>query len=91
MIEYIKLFWEHDLADEPTSILYEVNMENERLAERSVELFRDGRMEKIPDLYADVIEITPIPTIEEFNADAYGEEFHACRITKEEFEKIWNT
>ena len=89
-MEYIKLFWEHDLEDEPTIILYEVNTENERLAERSIDLFRDGRTNPIPDLYADVIEIVPIPTVEEFNSDIYGEEFRACLISKEEFEKVWN-
>lgn len=89
-MEYIRLFWEHDFEDEPTSILYEIDTENERLAERSIDIFRDGRINKITDLYSDVIEITPIPTVTEFNADTYGEEFCACQITKEEFEKIWN-
>ncbi len=89
-MEYIQLFWEHDLTDEPTSILYEVNTENERLAERSIDIFRDGQIHKIPDLYADVIEITPIPTVEEFNSDEYGEEFRASQITREHFEKMWN-
>ena len=89
-MEYIKLFWEHDLEDEPTAILYEVNAENERLAERSVDIFRDGSTKNISDLYAGVIEILPIPTVEEFNAGVYGEEFGACQITKEEFEKIWS-
>lgn len=88
-MEYIKVFWEHDLAEEPTIILYEVNTENERLAERSIDMFRDGRTKNIPDLYAGVIEIMPIPTVEELNSDTYGEAFHACQITKEEFEKIW--
>ena len=90
-MEYIKLFWEHDLEDEPTAILYEVNTENVRLAERSVDIFRDGSTKNIPDLYAGVIEILPIPTVEEFNAGTYGEEFGACQIAKEEFEKIWST
>ena len=89
-MEYIQLFWEHDLTDEPTSILYEVNTENERLAERSIDIFRDGQIQKITDLYADVIEITPIPTVEEFNSDEYGEEFRASQITREHFEKMWN-
>lgn len=89
-MEYIKLFWEHDLADEPAIILYEVNTENERIAERSVDIFRDGSTNHISDPYAGAIEITPIPTVEEFNSNTYGEEFRACQITKEEFEKVWN-
>ncbi|MDE6052795.1 MAG: hypothetical protein K2G55_03340 [Lachnospiraceae bacterium] len=91
MMEYIKLLWEHDLADEPTSILYEVNAENERLAERSIDIYRDGRTNHISDPYAGVIEITPIPTVEEFNSNIYGEEFRACQITKEEFDRIWDS
>lgn len=39
MKEYIKLCWEHDLNDEPVVILYEVNLEEERLALRSVDVF----------------------------------------------------
>lgn len=90
-MEYIKLFWEHDLEEEPTAILYEVNTENERLAERSIDIFRDSSTRNISDLYAGVIEILPIPTVGEFNTGTYGEEFSACQITKEEFEKIWST
>lgn len=88
-MEYIKLFWEHDLPDEPNCILYEVHVENERLAERSIDIFRDGRTENISDLYETVIEIVPIPTVEEFNSEEYGGEFCACLITREEFEETW--
>ncbi len=90
-MEYIKLFWTHNLPEEPTIIFYEVNIEKERLAERSIDMFRDGSTQNIWDPYADVIEIVAIPTVEAFNTDAYGKEFHACLITKEEFERIWNT
>jgi len=38
-----------------------------------------------------VIEITPIPTVEELNAHVWGEEFHACIIEQAEFEAIWET
>ncbi len=89
-MEYIRLFWEHDLADEPTSMLYEVDTQNDRLAARSIDIFRNGNIHKIPDLYAGAIEITPIPTVEEFGADLYGEEFRAFQITEEEFEAVWN-
>ena len=43
------------------------------------------------DLYDGVIEITPIPTVEELNAHVWGEEFHACIIEKAEFEAIWES
>lgn len=42
-------------------------------------------------LYDGAIEITPIPTVEEFNAHVWGEEFHACLIEKTEFEAVWES
>ncbi len=47
-MEYIRLFWEHDLADEPTSMLYEVDTQNDRLAARSIDIFRDGNILRFP-------------------------------------------
>ena len=91
MIEYIKLFWEGAPEGEPPVILYEVDTENERLAHRSIDIFADGRTHNIPDLYDGAIEITPIPTVEEFNAHGWGEEFHACLIEKTEFEAVWES
>ena len=89
MIEYIKLFWGDAPEGEPPVILYEVDTENERLALRSIDIFSDGRTRNIPDLYDGVIEITPIPTVEEINTHVWGEEFYACVIEKAEFEAIW--
>ena len=40
-------------------------------------------------IYADVLEITPIPTVEELNAGVWGEEFRAYLIDKADFEKVW--
>ena len=91
MIEYIKLFWEGAPEGEPLVILYEVDTGNERLALRSIDIFRDGRTRNIPDLYDGAIEITPVPTVEELNAHVWGEEFHACVIEKAEFEAIWES
>lgn len=89
MTEYIKLFWEDAPEGEPPVILYEVNIENERLALRSIDIFVDGRTRNIPDLYDGAIEITPIPTVEEFNIHVWGEEFRACLMEQAEFETIW--
>lgn len=90
-VEYIKLFWEHALDNEPVVILYEVNVENDRLALRSIDIFSDGSCKNIVDPYEDVIEIVSIPTVEEFNAHIWGEEFYACFMSKQEFEEIWRT
>ena len=72
MIEYIKLFWAGAPEGEPSVILYEVDTENERLALRSIDIFADGRTRNIPDLYDGVIEITPIPTVEEIERPCLG-------------------
>jgi len=61
------------------------------LALRSIDIFADGNTRNIPDLYDGAIEITHIPTVEELNAHAWGEEFHACVIEKAEFEAIWES
>lgn len=89
--EYIKLFWEHELDNEPVIILYEVDLKNERLALRSIDIFSDRTCKNIDEFYKDVIEIVPIPTVEEFNSHIWGREFHACLIGKPEFEKLWRT
>ena len=80
MIEYIKLFWENVPEGEPPVIFYEVDTDHERLVFRSIDIFADGRTCNIPDLYDGAIEITPIPTVEEFNTHVWGEEFHACLV-----------
>lgn len=89
--EYIQLFWEHELDNEPKVILYEVNLENERLALRSIDIFANRITSNIDDLYKDVIEIVPIPTVEEFNSHIWGKEFFARLITEKEFEEVWDT
>lgn len=89
MTEYIKLFWADAPEGEPPVILYEVNIENERLALRSIDIFADGRTRNISDLYDGAIVITSIPTVEEFNAHVWGEEFRACLMEQAEFEAIW--
>ena len=90
-MEYIKLFWENAPEGEPPVILYEVDTESERLALRSIDIFADGHTRNIDDLYDGVIEIVPIPTVEELNAHVWGEEFHACVMEKAEFEAIWES
>lgn len=71
-MEYIKLFWKDAPLGEPSIILYEVDTENERLALRSIDIFADGHTHNITDLYDGVIEIVPIPTVEELNAHVWG-------------------
>ena len=89
-MEYIKLFWENAPKGEPTIILYEVDVDNQRLALRSIDVFVYGHTCNIPDLYDGSIEVTPIPTVEAFNNHVWGEEFHACTIDRAEFENTWD-
>ena len=89
MMEYIKLFWEGALEGEPVVILYEIDTDHDRLALRSIDVFLNRRTKNIEDFYADVLEITPIPTVEELNAGVWGEEFRAYLIDKADFEKVW--
>lgn len=73
-MEYIELFWEHDLPDEPTVILYEADCENDRLAERSIDIFWDGKTKNISALYAGVIEM-----ITKNSLRRAGRAAHFCR------------
>ncbi len=90
-IEYIKLFMKYESKDMPIAYLYEVNLDDERLALRAIEIFEDRKLIKMDDLYRDVIEIFPIPTVDEFNAKIWGDGFHAFIISKEEFEECWES
>lgn len=90
-MEYIKVFWKDAPKEEPPVILYEVDTNNERLALRSIDIFTDRHTHNINDLYDGVIEIVPIPTVEELNSNVWGEEFYACLINKSEFEDMWKT
>lgn len=89
-MEYLKLFWKHNLDNEPVVILYEIDKNNERLAIRSIDIFADRNTANIDNLYVDAIEIIPVPTVEEFNSHAFGNEFYAHLINEEEFEQTWN-
>ena len=83
------LNWENAPDGEPIAILYEVDLANERLGLRSIDIFSDGHIRAISSLYDGAIEITPIPTVEELNDHIWGDEFHARLIEKTEFESIW--
>ena len=49
-MEYIKLFWENAPKGEPTIILYEVEVDNQRLALRSIDVIVYGHTCNFPDL-----------------------------------------
>ncbi len=90
-IEYIKLFMEYESDDLPLVYFYEVNLQDNRFILREIEVFIDRTVKLDDDPYRDVIEMCPIPTVNELNAKVWGEGFYAKIISKEEFEEIWNT
>lgn len=89
--EYIQLFMEYESDDMPMVYFYEVNLDDDRFALRAIEVFVNRMVKIYKDLYCDVIEACPIPTVDELNAKVWGEGFYAIIISKEKFEEIWNT
>ena len=90
-IEYIQLFMEYESDDMPVIYFYEVDLNDNRFALREMEVFADRTVKIENDFYHDVIEVCPIPTVDEFNTKVWGEGFYAAIISKEEFDEIWNT
>lgn len=90
-MEFIKMLWKHDLADEPKIIFYQVDLTEGRYVTKAVEVFADGSKKNIDDFYKDVIEITELPTVEELNQGIFGDEFSACYVKRKDFEAVWNT
>ncbi len=82
---------EYESDDLPLVYFYEVNLQDNRFILREIEVFIDRTVKLDDDPYRDVIEMCPIPTVDELNAKVWGEGFYAKIISKEEFEEIWNT
>ena len=89
--EYIKLFMEYETDDMPVVYFYEVDLDGGRFCRRAIEIFHDGRVERIDDLYRDVIGAVPIPTAEELNAGVWGEGFRAFAVSEAAFDEIWRS
>ena len=90
-VEYIQLFMEYESDEMPMVYFYEVDLKDDRLTLREMEIFADRTVKIDKDPYRDVIEVCPIPTVDEFNTKVWGEGFYATIISKEEFDEIWNT
>lgn len=90
-IEYIQLFMEYESDDMPMVYFYEVDVNDDRFALRAIEIFVDRTVKFYNDLYCDVVEVCPIPTVDELNEKVWGEGFYATIISKDKFDEIWNT
>lgn len=89
MYEYISCDWKHNFKEEPVTFLYEVDLDEERYATRMIEIFADGHTNSIQEEGWKFVTEEPVPSIDDINKGEFGEEFSACMISKEEFEKIW--
>lgn len=89
--EYVKFHWFHNYPDTPVVIIYEIDLLNERYMLRLIDIYADGRCINDANPYAAVIEVLPLETVEEINAGVWGVEGYAERISRKEFEEIWNT
>lgn len=90
-LEYIQLFMEYESDDMPMVYFYEVDMKDNRFALRAIEVFANRTVKLYNDLYNDALEMSSIPTVEEFNLKIWGEGFYANNISKIEFDEIWNS
>lgn len=86
-MRYLKVVWQHDLRDEPVTLVSELDDQNREL--RKVEIFADGHYG-----FADIDENTSptvlaessLPPIEEIASDP---QFKPEWISRSDFEKIW--
>lgn len=87
-MQYLKVNWKHDFADDPVLLVSE--LDDERMELRKVEVYRDGRVD-IADANTTTgstrLSIEPIPTEQEIESD---EQFVVEPITGHEFEQLWN-
>lgn len=86
---YIRCEWVHDFDDEP--YLFYDELDDERYATRSIEIFKDGKVIRVgvEDLKRDPMALSdqPVPSVEEINIH---EEFHAWETSAQEFEEMWD-
>lgn len=75
----------------PVVYFYEVDLKDNRFALREIEVFADRTVKIENALCREVVEVCPIPTVDEFNAKVWSEGFYATFVFKKEFDEIWNT
>jgi hypothetical protein len=86
MRSYVRVSWNHNLADEPTCIYSEVEGAREI---RKVEIFADGHLgyaDALSEVGGSVLAEGPMPSPETINKKP---EFHAVQISAEVFGAAW--
>ncbi|MGW0671530.1 DUF6881 domain-containing protein [Streptomyces sp. NPDC002746] len=86
-MRYLKVFWHHDLPDEPVELYSELDDAGYEI--RKVEIYRDGHRDFADgeaSSGATMLGEIPIPSLEEI---AEQEEFSPAFIEFAEFENVW--
>lgn len=87
-MRYIRVLWNHDLADEPVVIYSAIDSTGREV--RKVERYRDGRMDLASDdtrTGTTVLSESPMPSLDEINAQ---DEFEGEDISESEFDEVFN-
>jgi hypothetical protein len=88
-MQYMKCDWHIADPTEPITIYSE--LDENRWETRKVHVFADGRRERAgpnEETENTALSIEPIPSLDSIAADS---QFHPSEITKEEFERIWQS
>ena len=92
-MEYIRLTDEEFRTDDsvPYISYFEVDPQNERIGKRQIEVYSSGRIVCVTEeeYLRTVIELVPVPTVEELNQGIWSERQHAECIAKEQLEALW--
>lgn len=85
--QYMKVFWKHNLADEPVCLYSE--LDDDRWETRKVEVFADGTNGyacRDEERTGTKLSIERLPTLEEIAEDP---QFVPFVIERGEFERVW--
>lgn len=87
-MQFLKIEWIHEFADEPYIIFAE--LDDDGYEKRKIEIFKNGRSgyaSESSEVGGSILSEHPYPPLEEIAANS---EFIPVKISKEEFENIWN-
>jgi len=87
-MKFLKIEWIHEFADEPYIIYAE--LDDEGYEKRKIEIYKNGRIgyaTQSSEIGGSILSEHPYPPVEEITTNP---EFIPVKISKEEFESIWN-
>lgn len=91
-MEYLQLIDNDEYEREIMPYKYYFEVDDEREVVRAIEFYHSGEVLCFTEqeFYADVVEIVPIPKVEELNQGVWSDCQEAVLISKEIFENQWN-